>query len=189
MKSGKDISGNDKGPGEEILPVVNRSGEYIGKATREECHSNPELLHPVVHLHLFRPDGRMYLQQRAMTKDLFPGYWDTAVGGHISVGESVTEALLREGEEELGIHAAGADFLFHYIWNNKNETEYVHSFTLVYTGEVCYRTDELMGGAFFTFAEIGKMIAAQKTTPNFAYEFGLLQKKGYFHHQPGDKLK
>ena len=60
------------------------------------------LLHPVVHLHILNRYDQLYLQKRSMKKDLLPGYWDTAVGGHISYGEYVQEALFRESSEELG---------------------------------------------------------------------------------------
>lgn len=32
-----------------------------------------------------------------------PGKWDTSVGGHVDLGESVEMALHREVKEELGI--------------------------------------------------------------------------------------
>lgn len=40
------------------------------------------LLHPVVH-HLFNFRGELYLQKRPEWKDIQPGRWDTAVGGHV----------------------------------------------------------------------------------------------------------
>ena len=80
----------------EWFPLVNEEGETIGKATRKECHSGSKLLHPVIHLHIFNKDGDLYLQKRSMNKDIQPGKWDTAVGGHIDYGESVEEALRRE---------------------------------------------------------------------------------------------
>ena len=72
----------------EWFPLVNEEGETIGKATRKECHSGSKLLHPVIHLHIFNKDGDLYLQKRSMNKDIQPGKWDTAVGGHIDYGES-----------------------------------------------------------------------------------------------------
>ena len=45
----------------EWLPVVNAEGEPVGRATRGQCHGGSMLLHPVVHLHVFAPDGRLYL--------------------------------------------------------------------------------------------------------------------------------
>jgi len=45
--------------------------------------------------------GRIYLQRRSLTRELFPGRWDL-VGGHAEVGESVLQALARELAEETG---------------------------------------------------------------------------------------
>ena len=71
----------------EIFPIVTPDGVVTGSATRAECHSGSKLLHPVVHLHILSRDGRVYLQKRSMSKDIQPGKWDTAVGGHVDYGE------------------------------------------------------------------------------------------------------
>ena len=44
---------------EEIFPIVDDSGNVIGKATRGECHNGSRLLHPVVHLHVFNSRGEV----------------------------------------------------------------------------------------------------------------------------------
>jgi isopentenyldiphosphate isomerase len=80
----------------EIFPVVDEEGNEISLAPRTVCHDGKSmLLHPVVHLHLFNEKGELFLQKRALTKDLLPGKWDTSVGGHISPGEKPEEALKR----------------------------------------------------------------------------------------------
>ena len=88
---------------EELFPIVDENGNVIDAATRKECHSGSKLLHPVVHLHILS-EGKdaLYLQKRSMNKDIQPGKWDTAVGGHVDLGENVMTALLRETREELG---------------------------------------------------------------------------------------
>ena len=63
-----------------------------------------KLLHPVVHLHVFNSKGELYLQRRPDWKDIQPGKWDTAVGGHIDLGENVETALKREVKERTGHH-------------------------------------------------------------------------------------
>lgn len=68
---------------QELFPIVDEEGRVVGKATRGECHSGTHLLHPVVHLHVFNSQGDIYLQRRQEWKDIQPGKWDTAVGGHI----------------------------------------------------------------------------------------------------------
>ena len=88
---------------QEIFPLVDEEGTVVGSATRGECHSGSKLLHPVVHLHVFNSRGEVYLQRRPDWKDIQPGKWDTAVGGHIDYGENPCDALRREVREELGI--------------------------------------------------------------------------------------
>mgnify|MGYP002249648339 FL=1 len=87
---------------EEWFPLVDEKGETIGKATRKECHSGSKMLHPVVHLHIFNKAGDLYLQKRSINKDIQPGKWDTAVGGHIDYGETVEDALHREVRKNWG---------------------------------------------------------------------------------------
>lgn len=106
---------------EEWFPLVNEEGETIGKATRKECHSGSKMLHPVVHLHIFNEAGDLYLQKRSMNKDIQPGKWDTAVGGHIDYGETVEEALRREVREELGITDFIPQFITRYVFESTIE--------------------------------------------------------------------
>ena len=87
----------------ERFPIVDEEGNVVGSASRGECHSGSRLLHPVVHLHVFNARGAVYLQKRPEWKDIQPGKWDTACGGHIAFGETPEQALRREASEELGI--------------------------------------------------------------------------------------
>lgn len=79
----------------EMLPLVDERGNVIGKATRGECHNGSHLLHPVVHLHVFNLQGKLYLQHRPAWKDVQPNRWDTAVGGHIDLGETPNRPAAR----------------------------------------------------------------------------------------------
>lgn len=45
--------------------------------------------------------GRIFVQQRTLTRRLFPGCWDL-VGGHVEEDEDVISALTREIREETG---------------------------------------------------------------------------------------
>ena len=160
-------AGHDNG--EELFPVVDLSGRVVGSALRRECHGGSMLLHPVVHLHLFNSRGELYLQRRPMWKDIQPGRWDTAVGGHVSYGETVGEALRREACEELGIADFKPELLTVYPFRSAREYELVHVHRTTYDGPVC-PSDELDGGRFWTVEEIRAALGQGVLTPNFEQE-------------------
>lgn len=162
----------------EIFPIVDETGAVVGSATRGECHDGRKLLHPVVHLHLFDSAGRLYLQQRPLWKDIQPGKWDTAVGGHIDFGEAVDEALVREVREELGVTDFAPRFLLKYLFESEREKELVYVYSCVYDGEVC-PSDELDGGRFWAVQEIEAAMGQGVLTPNFEQEF--LKIKSYLN--------
>lgn len=165
-------------PGEEWFDLVDEQGRVTGKAPRSRVHGNPSLLHPTIHIHIFNKQGRLFLQKRSSSKDLFPGRWDTAVGGHVSSGENVRTAMLREAQEELGIDAVKAEPLFRYVMRNSYESELVNTFKMVSNGPFKLNKEEIDEGRFWTVFEIRKNLGKDIFTPNFEQEFAILQKSG-----------
>lgn len=158
----------------EIFPIVDAEGCVVGSATRGECHAGTMLLHPVVHLHVFNSQGELYLQRRPDWKDVQPGKWDTAVGGHVDYGEEVADALRREVREELGILEFTPCFLHKYVFESAVERELVYSYSTIYDGQIC-PTAELDGGRFWSALEIEEAIRQGGVlTPNFESEYKML---------------
>ena len=159
---------------EEIFPIVDEMGKTIGSATRKECHSGSFLLHPVVHLHIFNDNGELYLQKRNLTKDIQPGKWDTAVGGHVNLNEKVEDALYREADEELHIAGFVPVFAFRYIFRSEVEQELVNSYFTRYSGEINPDKSEISEGRFWKLDEINTCLGKNIFTPNFESEFSKL---------------
>lgn len=156
---------------QEIFPLVDEAGNVTGSATRGVCHNGSHLLHPVVHLHVFNSRGEVYLQKRPDWKDIQPGKWDTAVGGHIDYGETPEQALQREVREELGITAFEPQLIGKYVFTSSRESELVYVHKTIYDGPVCPSADELDGGRFWSLQEIHEAIGQNILTPNFESEF------------------
>lgn len=162
----------------ELFPIVDTDGLVIGSATRRECHSGSMLLHPVVHLHIFAPDGSLLLQKRSDDKDIQPGRWDTSVGGHVDYGESILDALRREAAEELGLLDFDAKPLMPYVFQSAVERELVNPFVSVVDKNYPFRfqREEISAIAFWTRDEITDAMNKGILTPNFEQEYTRLLK-------------
>lgn len=156
---------------DELFPLVDENGNVIGKATRKFCHSGSKVLHPVVHLHILNSKGELYLQKRSMKKDIQPGKWDTAVGGHIDYGESVEIALKREAGEELGISNFTYTLITKYLFESEIERELINCYKTIYDGDITPDLDEVDEGRFWGIDEICSNIGKNIFTPNFESEF------------------
>ena len=155
---------------EEMLPIVEPSGVVTGQMARSYAHSCTFLLQPVVHLHIIDRQGRVFLQKRAATKDLYPGRWDTAVGGHIGYGESISEALAREAQEELNFYDFNPIFIDSYEYQSPTEKELICVFACIGKFDINPRNFEVDEGRYFSAKEIGESDQSM-FTPNFLSEY------------------
>lgn len=162
---------------EEWLPLVNEQGGIIGKAPRSLCHRGEKLLHPVVHLHVLNNQKHIYLQKRPLNKLVQPGKWDTAVGGHISAGETLETALKREAWEEIGLKEFSARLVKTYRWESELEAELVYAFVSHDFKGIHLHSEEVEEGRFWTPRQIESNMGKGVFTPNFEHEYQLLKKE------------
>ena len=160
----------------EWFPVVEPSGLVVGRSTRSYCHSGAKPLHPVIHIHIIDRFSRIYLQKRAMNKDIQPGKWDTAVGGHVSYGEGILEAVYREASEELGCTDFNPIYLETYQFESEIEKEMVNVFAVVGSYELHPDLDEVAEGRWWDLSDIDANLDKGVFTPNFESEFRMIRK-------------
>lgn len=180
-KGYKDFRGNREGAAgrkEELVPVVEPNGIVTGFVPRSVCHEGRDFLHPVVHLHIIDRNERICLQKRGPDKDLYPGLWDTAVGGHVSYGENLHDALFREAGEELGFTAFNPVFLGTYVFESDTEKELVAVFATVHgPAGIKPDTSEVSEARFWKISEVEKAIGKGILTPQFEGEFPTIKEK------------
>lgn len=90
---------------DELLAVTDESGAVLGAVERAVVRPLG-IATRAVHLAGRHPDGRHWVQRRALTKPNDPGLWDTLMGGMVPVHDSLQQALARETMEEAGLPLA-----------------------------------------------------------------------------------
>lgn len=159
----------------EWFPVVESNGIVVGRASRAYCHSGAKPLHPVIHIHIIDRQSRIYLQKRSMRKDIQPGKWDTAVGGHVAYGEAIIEAVFREASEELGLIDFNPIYVETYEFESPVEREMVNVYAAVGSYDLHPDLDEVDEGRWWELADIDVFIGKGVFTPNFESEFAMIR--------------
>lgn len=163
--------------GAEWFPIVEPNGLVVGRSTREYCHGGAKPLHPVIHIHIIDRYGRLYLQKRSMKKDIQPGKWDTAVGGHVMFGESIKEAIYREAGEELALSDFYPISIETYVFESSIEKELINVFAVVGSYELKPDLDEVDEGRWWPLEEIDMKMGKGLFTPNFESEFKMIRQR------------
>ncbi|MGO9378878.1 MAG: NUDIX hydrolase [Dissulfurispiraceae bacterium] len=153
-----------------MIEVVNSEGLTIGVRRRSEVHDNPSLLHKVVHILVFNDAGNLLLQKRSMHKDVAPGKWDTSVGGHVSPGENLNKAAMREMQEELGTVPENITPLYSYIYSDSHESELVFTYKCRGNGPFKFNRQEIDEIAFWKIDDIRQSIGSGVFSGHFEDE-------------------
>lgn len=91
----------DRSPAETV-EVVDATGTVLGLVSRSRMRAE-RLRHRSVFIVVVSEADQVLVHRRADTKDIWPGWWDVAVGGVCAPGETWDEAARRELSEELGL--------------------------------------------------------------------------------------
>lgn len=130
----------------DLIDVLSDAGLRTGEVlSRAEVHRLGKT-HRAVHLYLFNPDDEILLQKRAATVDHAPGRLGISVTGHVGAGESSSEAVRREVQEELGLDPSrfGIDFLFSYFREAILDDTYIdRQFNDVYVARADVGVDDI----------------------------------------------
>ncbi|MBU0461849.1 MAG: NUDIX domain-containing protein [Nanoarchaeota archaeon] len=95
---------------DELIDICDEHGTLTGiRKMKKEAHREGAWHHSI-YVWIYNSKGDVLLQKRAMIKDSYPGLWDVSVAGHISVGETPEQGLIREMSEEIGVKTELGEF-------------------------------------------------------------------------------
>lgn len=92
----------DTGSAADVVVLADTSGRPVGTAPRLEVHTATTPIHLAYSTYLRRPDGKVLLTRRALSKKTWPGVWTNTACGHLRPGETARGAALRRVPEEIG---------------------------------------------------------------------------------------
>jgi isopentenyl-diphosphate delta-isomerase len=120
----------------EELILVDADDNEVGYRSKADCHDGPGVLHRAFSLFLFNDEGELLLQQRAVEKRLWPGYWSNSCCSHPRRGETLPVATMRRLRDELNT-AAELEYVYRFCYQAQfseagSENELCH----VYLGKI-----------------------------------------------------
>lgn len=87
---------------EEQVVLVDSDDTELGTMGKLEAHQRG-VLHRAISVFIFDPEGRLLLQQRALSKYHTPGLWTNTCCSHPAPGEDTLEAAHRRLAQEMGM--------------------------------------------------------------------------------------
>jgi isopentenyl-diphosphate delta-isomerase len=160
---------------EEIFDIVNERDEVIGRLPRPQVHREGHK-HRAVHVLVFNARGDVFLQKRSMTKDTFPGAWDSSASGHVDSGEEYDACAVRELREELGLAIASPPLrLLKIAACAATGQEFCWVYRLASEGPFVLHPEEIESGEWFTPARVTELI--HRRPSDFASAFVLIWEK------------
>ena len=151
-------------PGQELVDLLDSDGRVVGVATRREIRSR-RLPHRCTYLLVFGPNGDLLIHRRTTTKDVFPGFWDVAVGGVVASGEDWDAGVRREAEEELGVEVEPT-FLFEFRFQDDRTIAFGRVFRAIHPGPFQLQASEVAEAVFVPVQHLPDLFAERQFCPD-----------------------
>ncbi|MET0955349.1 MAG: isopentenyl-diphosphate Delta-isomerase [Cryobacterium sp.] len=102
---------------DDLVVLLDEDGNEIGTAPKNSVHGADTSLHLAFSCYVFNERGEVLITRRALTKKTWPGVWTNSFCGHPAPAETLSDAVHRRAEFELGLDLASIELalpLFRY---------------------------------------------------------------------------
>ncbi|ASD21963.1 isopentenyl-diphosphate delta-isomerase [Cryobacterium sp. LW097] len=111
------IESRHAAPADDLVVLLNEEGREIGTAAKSSVHGADTSLHLAFSCYVFNARGEVLVTRRALAKKTWPGVWTNSFCGHPAPAETLTDAVHRRADFELGLDIDRIDLalpLFRY---------------------------------------------------------------------------
>ena len=150
---------------DEFVEEVGPLGTVLRLVTRRQMRAEA-LWHRAVFIAVRSSTGELLIHRRAMTKDVWPGWWDVAVGGVVSPGETWEDAARRELSEELGVSGVDLRPLGTGAYRDDEVKLVAACFEAVCDGPFSYSDGEITGTQWVALSDLRDRIGEDSFLPD-----------------------
>jgi len=177
---------------EQTLILVDENDNFLGTASRKDCHSGLGKLHRAFVVLLINDKGEILLQHRRRVK-LGGGRWDGSAISHVLVGENYQSAAERSLEFELGIDYNDSlddfgAFVYEEHYGNDSENEYCKVLVGSWNNGFSPNKEEMDDARFVYLKDIIKELESDSENKKYTKWFHLAMKK-FLQHPSSSKYK
>jgi 8-oxo-dGTP pyrophosphatase MutT (NUDIX family) len=144
---------------------VDRDGTVLRTVSRSEMRAH-RLRHRSVFIAVVSSRGELLVHQRSTDKDIWPGWWDIAVGGVVAPGESFESAARRELREEIGVEDCQIVFLGSGAYDDSEVKLVAQCFLCRSDGPFVFSDGEVVQTGWVPAGEILGWLRAHQVLPD-----------------------
>jgi isopentenyl-diphosphate delta-isomerase len=150
---------------DEMVEEIDITGNVLRLVPRRKMRAE-QLCHRSVFIAVISEKGDILVHQRAATKDIWPGWWDVAVGGVVAPGETWAVAAARELREELGIIGETLEYLGTGAYRDDDVQLVAATFLCRTEGPFTFADGEITAAHWVSRAEIPMWLQGKQFLPD-----------------------
>lgn len=149
----------------ELVDVVDDHDRVVARVTRAEMRAL-RLRHRTVFIAVVHPDGRLLVHRRSEHKDLWPGWWDLAVGGVVGPGETYDDAARRELAEEIGVHGVDPIAIGGGVYTDDEVALVGRCYRVETAGPFMFADGEVVEAEWIAVADLDRVLGERQFLPD-----------------------
>jgi isopentenyl-diphosphate delta-isomerase len=150
---------------DEMVEEIDITGNVLRLVPRRKMRAE-QLCHRSVFIAVMSEKGDLLVHQRAATKDIWPSWWDVAVGGVVAPGETWAVAAARELREELGIIGETLEYLGTGAYRDDDVQLVAATFLCRTEGPFTFADGEITAAHWVSRAEIPMWLQGKQFLPD-----------------------